>query len=222
MKTYVIGDIHGHYTELMNLMYELNAHGLHSKQDRVVFVGDYVDGGPDTKKVLNQLVSWKQSFPHWVFLRGNHEDLLLDALVGKQKKYGDYYIWYNQGGRQTVDSYKRDIEGTDLEKGLMKPIDIIPGEHLQFLLNLPLYFEDENAFYVHGGVPHGMTLENFKKEIDKGNNEYELKAMWIRDEFINSPTDWGKKVIYGHTATREPNVQANKIGIDTMPRDKGK
>lgn len=224
MKTFAIGDVHGNYAQLTDLVYDLRANGFSSKFDRLVFLGDLVDGGPDTNKVLEWAISNKKSFPHWVFLKGNHEDLLLDAVTGRQNKYKSFDLWWSQGGRATTESYVRDRSDlSDYEKSLLKnPRDVITPEHLDFLRTLPIYFEDENGFYVHAGVPHGIKLENFKKRIDDGDEDYIYQALWIRDEFINSKTDWGKKIIYGHTATKEPNIQPNKIGIDTMIRIGGK
>lgn len=227
MKTFVIGDIHGHWLELHHLMMDLLAPKiLDPKKDRVVFLGDYVDGGPQTKEVIEALMGWQKKYPHWVVLYGNHEDLMLDALIYNQKRYGDYYLWWNQGGRATFRSYVAEANATDYEKALMKPIDVIPKEHIEWLKNLPLYFEDENYFYVHAGLRHGLKIENCKKLLKNGTTmrakELSKDMIWIRDEFINSDFDWGKKIIFGHTAVPEPIVQKNKIGIDTMTRMGGR
>lgn len=205
-KIFAISDIHGHYEELMALYKQLP---INPKKDQLILLGDYIDRGPDTNKVVDQLIKWKEKYPHWQFLYGNHEDLMLDALVYGGRIYHSYDLWWRQGGKQTTMSYvPQDL--TYYEKALVQPEDVIPSEHLEFLMALPRYYETDDYIFVHGGVKPGKTPEE--------TTPYDL--IWLRDEFIYSDYDWGKKVIYGHTAddhtgTFEPFVQENKIGIDT-------
>lgn len=207
-KTFCISDIHGCFDELMALYAKLP---IDPEKDKMVFLGDYIDRGPKSSEVVQQLMDWKEKYPHWVMVQGNHEDMMLDALLYQSRHYGSYYQWFDQGGYQTAESYKP--EGlSGLEAALVNPKDTIPIEHLSFLASLPRYHEDENYIYVHGGVKPRKTPED--------TDPYDL--IWIRDEFIDSDYDWGKKVIYGHTAWKdpatkkfEPHVQKNKIGIDT-------
>lgn len=202
-RIFAIGDLHGHYTELMSLHSQLiNEAKLNPKEDVVVFLGDYVDGGPDTKKVVEQLIQWNIEYPHWHFLYGNHEDLMLDALLYGGKKYHDFDLWFRQGGRQTRDSYTK--EGTQVGQAIDK-------DHVIWLATRPRYLETDDYIFVHAGLIPGKQPEEME----------ERDLLWIRDEFIDSDYDWGKKVIYGHTPTTDPNIQPNKIGIDTMPRDLG-
>ena len=209
MKTFAISDIHGCYEELMLLFKQLP---IKPERDRMVFLGDYIDRGKDTKSVIQQMIDWEKQYPHWVFLQGNHEDMLLDALSPDHLKYGDYYQWFNQGGKETKESYKQ--EGmTEYDMATANVKDLMPKEHLNFISRLPLWFEDDKYAFVHGG---------FKPNVDFWRTA-PWDLLWIRDEFIDSDFDWGKKIIYGHTAHRdidpkknlEPYVQANKIGIDT-------
>lgn len=206
MKQFVISDIHGHYDELMALYKQLP---INPKKDQLVLLGDYVDRGPKTKQVVNQLIKWKKKYPHWQFLYGNHEDLMLDALMYNGRIYHSYDLWWGQGGKETYLSYlPKGLSPYDQAISQVK--DHIPQEHLEFLAALPRWYETDEYYFVHGGLVPG------EKPEDSDPND----LIWIRDQFILSNYDWGKKVIYGHTAdgrtgSFEPNVMENKIGIDT-------
>lgn len=206
MKIYAISDIHGCYEELMELYEQLP---INPEEDMMVFCGDYIDRGPDSKKVIQQLIDWKEQYPHWVVLKGNHEHFLVESLVNNTGAYGNqaYDLWMHNGGEDTLRSYLP--EGlSDYERATIGRIEnFIPDEHKLFIATLPVYHETEDYIFVHGGLKPG------KQPADM--NEYDM--MWIRDEFIDSDYDWGKKVIFGHTASRNltPIIQDNKIGIDT-------
>lgn len=206
MKTFVISDIHGCYKELMALYKKLP---IDPKVDRMVFLGDYIDRGPDSKKVISQLIKWKNQYPHWVVLYGNHEDFMVETLVRNTQAYGDqpYNLWMYNGGEMTLRSYLP--KGlTPYERATIGRLEkFIPKNHLYFLANLPRYYEDGNYIFVHGGLKPGKTAQD--------TDPFDL--IWIRDEFILSDYDWGKKVIFGHTAKSDftPWVMPNKIGIDT-------
>lgn len=246
---WAVGDLHGHYKELQSLYEKLLKAGLNPDLDDVVFLGDYVDGGPDTADVIEWCIEKDQKHKNWHFLYGNHEDLMIDALgyigVGN---YQDYYLWYGQGGKQTANSYKRKYDLSkfpqderDYRRALIKPIDAIPDEHLMWLKERPFFYETEDYFFVHAGVDPFIPLEQQKKEASKNQcvgNQSKMDMIWIRDVFIKSDQDWGKKIIFGHTTfpyagyrnidpemnQREgfPFVMHNKIGIDGMAHDKGR
>jgi serine/threonine protein phosphatase 1 len=212
-KLFAVGDTHGHFTELTELMDTIvNEAGLQPDSDMVIFLGDYVDGGPTTKQVIDQLITWQDQYPHWVFLKGNHEDMMLDALVYNSKKYGDYYLWWNQGGRATAYSYLPG-DASEYDRAIMQPKKFILTNHLEWLNNLPLSHEQDGYLFVHAGFAPRIVLD--------GQTEEDM--LWIREAFINS--DWsfeGKRVVFGHTPFEEPLVMPNKIGIDTMFHDFGK
>lgn len=203
MKTFAISDIHGCYDELMALYKKLP---INPEKDRMVFLGDYIDRGPKSREVVQQLMDWKKQYPHWVMLYGNHEDLMLDALMYGGRVYGSFDLWFNQGGRQTYYSYlPKDL--TRYERAISSIKDTISKEHIEWLASLPRYFEDDKYIFVHGGVKPSKTPADTDPQ----------DLIWIRDEFIDSDYDWGKKVIFGHTPAKnlEPTVMKNKIGIDT-------
>jgi serine/threonine protein phosphatase 1 len=127
-----------------------------------------------------------------VFLKGNHELMLQNYLSGEDK----LSFLYN-GGEATLRSY--------MKAGGVNDAHLIPPEHLEFFDNLRLYYETEDYIFVHGGLKANIPLED----------QDEWDMLWIRDEFIYSDFDFGKRVIFGHTPFREPLILDNKIGIDT-------
>lgn len=246
-KIIAISDLHGHYTELMDLMDKLKKEGVNFKKDTLVFLGDYVDGGPDVKKVLDQLMDWHKIYPHWVYLFGNHESLLLDAFNPKHPIYGDFYLWYRQGGKETTDSFITD-DLSDYDRALVNPQDIITDKYTDFLRELPLFYETDKYFFVHGGLYPNRTIEKHIEAVgdtfhpdlmEEGDMGYDM--IWMRDPFISSKYDWGKKIVFGHTifpyndslgtnietgkTTRHlgyPLIMDNKLGLDTFRHNDGR
>ena len=212
-RLFAIGDIHGHHRELMALMKRLiSGSDLNPSEDTLVFLGDYVDGGPDVKRVLETLIEWQVRFPHWHFLKGNHEDMMLDALVYNSSRYGFYGHWWGQGGKETARSYLPK-GASDFQRAIMQPDEFISTSHLDWLHNRPLMYEQDGYVFVHAGFAPRISLE--------GQNERDM--LWIRETFVDLDWDFdGKRVVFGHTPFAEPVVMTNKIGIDTMFHDRGK
>lgn len=179
-----VGDIHGCLDHLERLM----ARVAPTEADRVVFLGDYVDRGPDGKGVLDYLIDFGRKFPGTVFLKGNHEAMFLDSLAGRNQ-----LLFLYNGGGATLESY-REVEGIR-----------IPKAHRDFLEGLNLYYATEDFIFVHAGLRPGLSLEA-QREPD---------LIWIRDEFLDSDYDWGRTVVFGHTPVPEPFFKDNKIGLDT-------
>lgn len=212
-KLFALGDIHGHFKELSQVMNVLVSEGgLQPESDTVVFLGDYVDGGPATKQVVDQLISWQEQYPHWVFLKGNHEDMMLDALVYNNRKYGFYDMWWGQGGKATAHSYLPQSASL-FQRAIMQPKEFVPTYHLEWLNTRPMTYEQDGYIFVHAGFAPGIGLE--------GQSENDM--LWIRERFVTSDWDFdGKRVVFGHTPFKEPLVMPNKIGIDTMFHNFGK
>ncbi|UCH20529.1 MAG: serine/threonine protein phosphatase [Deltaproteobacteria bacterium] len=188
-KIYAIGDIHGRYDKLIALMDKIDAD---FESDTIVFLGDYIDRGPNSFEVVDYLVKLKKQYPDIVFLKGNHEDMLENYLSGV-----DRMTYLINGGQQTLDSY--------LSRSRNPQEPLIPNEHLAFYSSLLLYYETEHYIFVHAGLKKNVSLENQKLE----------DLLWIRGQFIQTKHDFGKLVVFGHTPLPEPLLQPNKIGIDT-------
>ncbi len=188
-KIFAIGDIHGCVKKLRRLL-EIPA--IDFGHDTLVFMGDYVDRGPYSFEVVAYLLELKERCPNTVFLKGNHEAMLLDYLAGT-----DELTYLANGGRHTLDSYLNHAQPQDSET--------IPASHLEFFNNLRLYYETEDYIFVHAGLRNKVPLEK----------QSPADLLWIRRKFIRSNYDFGKRVIFGHTPFKAPLVQSNKIGIDT-------
>jgi len=216
-KIWAIGDIHGCYQELMSLFNQLLVGGLNPEKDTVVFIGDYMDRGTQSKQVIDQLIEWHKQYPHWVFLYGNHEDIFKNWVENKQK-YEESPRWscflYN-GGVETLKSYK-------IQEAVKS---LIPKEHLNFLFNeTKLFYETDKYIFVHGGLLPNVSIKDTKYSLKKKENKETITnaMLWARDDFIDDDYDWGKKVIFGHTPASksrwgkfgEPIVMKNKIGLD--------
>ena len=188
-RIFAVGDIHGCYEKLCALMDKIP---LNMNQDQLLFIGDYIDRGPGSIEVLDYLIDLKKRLPGIIFLKGNHEDMLQNYLDGN-----DRFTYLLNSGQQTLDAY--------LHKKAASEDYPVPSAHLEFLSELRLYYQTEDYIFVHAGMRDKIPLES-QKEND---------LLWIRNEFIYSDYDFGKRVVFGHTPFREPLLQANKIGIDT-------
>jgi serine/threonine protein phosphatase 1 len=186
---YAIGDIHGCADKLRRLIDQL---AIDPKQDQLVFVGDYIDRGPDSFEVVDYLLGLKSIFPNVVFLKGNHEQMLEDYLAGPDK-----LTFLINGGQATLDSYLRHRPSPQ--------VPVFPLRHQVFFRGLRLFYETENYLFVHAGLKPKVPLAQ----------QHPGDLLWIRSQFIYSDVDFGKQVVFGHTPFPEPLVQANKIGIDT-------
>jgi serine/threonine protein phosphatase 1 len=188
-KIFAIGDIHGCYDRLKALMEKIP---IDLSRDALVFIGDYIDRGPHSVEVVDYLIQLKNRFPDIIFLKGNHEDMLDKFLNG-----ADRFTYLLNGGQQTLDSY--------LTKSVQSEFFPIPPDHMEFFKSLRLFFETEEFIFVHAGLRPRVPLESQKTE----------DLLWIRDKFVSSKHDFGKRVIFGHTPLKKPLVEPNKIGIDT-------
>jgi len=188
-KIFVVGDIHGCFDKLCALMDKIP---LNDKQDQLIFIGDYIDRGSSSFDVVKYLIDLKKRVPGTIFIKGNHEDMLQNYLDGS-----DRFTYQLNGGQQTLDEY--------LNRSDNKDAFPIPSEHLDFINSLQLYYQTDDYIFVHAGLREKVPLESQDK----------MDLLWIRDEFIHSDFNFGKRVIFGHTPFKEPLLQANKIGIDT-------
>jgi serine/threonine protein phosphatase 1 len=162
------------------------------ERDQLIFIGDYIDRGPNFIEVVDFLIDLKKHSPGTIFLKGNHEDMLENYLNGS-----DRFTYLLNGGQQTLDAYLSRSSNPDKFP--------VPTEHLEFFNSLQLYHQTDDFIFVHAGLREKVPIESQDK----------TDLLWIRDEFIYSDYDFGKLVLFGHTPFKEPLVQPNKLGIDT-------
>ncbi len=192
-KIFAIGDIHGCADRLDRLMEEIP---IDPEEDTLVFIGDYIDRGPDPKGVVDRVLKIRGTHRNVVCLTGNHEQLFLDYYV---RGRGEEVFLYN-GGMSTLISY-------GYRPGSARDAFRIPEEHLAFFNGLVTSFETSDYIFVHAGLRPGIPLAE----------QSDFDLVWIRDDFIYSDYDFGKKVIFGHThlSCDYPYNDGRKIGIDT-------
>ncbi len=171
-----------------------------SADDQLIFIGDYIDRGKGSKQVIDFLLDLKKRWPETVFLKGNHEAMLL-GFLGLHGIGGDVYL--ANGGGDTLLSYGVDpvdaLEGKELKAAL-------PESHLQFLQGLEVGVSLAEFVFVHAGVRPGVPLDK----------QVEDDCMWIRADFVESQHDFGKTIVFGHTPFEDVVVHLPfKIGIDT-------
>lgn len=178
MGTYVIGDIHARPNLVEQLISDVP---WDIRRDKLVFLGDLIDRGPDAPGVVDAVMKLADDNPNIVVLRGNHEQMLLDCL-----DYGDLqWLIPENGGLASLTAYGLDLaELTDVS-------DIkIPSEHVDFFRGLPYYHEDEHAIYVHAGLVLGEHPSETDSDI----------LIWTRDlDFFRGYE--GKLCFFGHTPT---------------------
>ena len=188
-KIFAIGDIHGCFDKLRALMDKIK---IDVDNDILLFLGDYIDRGPNSFDVVEYLIDLKKHFQKIIFLKGNHEEMLKKYLEGK-----DRLTYLINGGQPTLESY--------MERSRTAGSPPIPQKHLDFFESLSFYYQTDNYIFVHAGLRENISLE-MQDPAD---------LLWIREDFVSSDFDFGKRVIFGHTPYPEPLVEPNKIGIDT-------
>ncbi len=176
-RTIVIGDIHGCLQALDAILAAIRP----QPNDTLVTVGDYVDRGPDSKGVIERLLSLREQV-HLVPLLGNHEEMMLDALEKRIEPFG----WLNHGGAQTLESY-----------GFTGDTNVVPETHLEFLRNLQTYFENDTHFVVHANYDPRLPLAEQPTEL----------LRWVKlTERMPGPHVSGKIAVVGHTHDRQGEI----------------
>jgi len=206
-RIYCIGDIHG----CNNLLQQLLIKILRDRQNFkgrviIVYLGDFIDRGPHSKEVIDTLLNSERPNIDYVYLRGNHEQTLLDCwetplLIPS---------WLSYGGLSALASYQVAISKVptklqDLVVIQQQMKEKLPASHYQFLSNTKLSYSLGSYFFVHAGIYPKRSLARQQPE----------DLLWIRDEFIQSNKTHEKIIVHGHTVSDQPQLLNNRIGIDT-------
>jgi len=206
MRVYAIGDVHGRLDLLRELADKISGdlHSASASQINAIFLGDYVDRGPQSAAVIEELAQGVFPVPV-VALRGNHEDILLRFLEDESVLDS----WRKFGGLETLHSYGVSVADPIRGGGYKAARDAfrqaIPESHVQFLKNTSPSVSFGDYFFCHAGVKPGVPLELQSTQ----------DLLWIRDEFLEYPGAFGKVVVHGHTPTPVPEQRFNRINIDT-------
>lgn len=204
-RVYAVGDIHGSLDRLMRLHDAIVSDAEASGAERkvVVYVGDYVDRGPDSRGVVNLLIEAPLPGFECYHLIGNHEYYMRQFLEDGSTLQG----WLMNGGDATLRSFGVDpFVGMVGSGGLCEALrdSVTPAERA-FLDGLLWSHVEGDYLFVHAGIRPGVALDEQEQQ----------DLIWIRDPFLSSDQEFGKVVVHGHTPVREPERRVNRIGIDT-------
>jgi serine/threonine protein phosphatase 1 len=215
-RVYAIGDIHGRADLLAPMIAAIADDADRDPPERAVLVGlgDYVDRGPDSKDVVALLTAPPPPRFETVFLRGNHELLMLNALAGADAR--DAAVWVMNGGDATMRSYGVHVAGdaarpfstwdTGGFSAAARSLDrVLPDADRRFFESLEVLHQEGDYVFVHAGIRPGVPLEH----------QDPTDLVWIRSEFLNSRDDHGVCVVHGHSPRPWPEVRANRLGVDT-------
>ena len=207
-RLYVIGDIHGRDDLLADLMRDIERDGraYPDKRKILIFLGDYIDRGLQSRQVLDRLPGPMPEGFEVVFLKGNHELAMQQFMHDPQ--FGRTWKYY--GGLETLHSYgitelTLSDDPMEFERARDRLRDTLPEAHRRFLDALALSAEFGDYFFAHAGVRPGISL---KRQIEDD-------LLWIRDDFLESRASYGKVVVHGHTPSEAAVFRPNRIGIDT-------
>lgn len=213
MRSYAIGDIHGHLDLLLTAQALVQRDREKTGDDSapLVHVGDLVDRGPQSPAVIDHLMAGQRQGQPWVVLKGNHDRMFvhfLDDPAGHDPGLRTLYSWLHPriGGAQTLEAY-----------GIASPADrpvsavhadakaAVPQAHRNFLNGLPACFSHDEALFVHAGIRPGLPLDA----------QTETDMIWIRHDFLDhaAPHPW--LVVHGHTAIKAPRHYGNRLNIDS-------
>ncbi len=172
----------------------------------LIYLGDYVDRGPDSKAVIDFLLAGPPPGFEAIYLKGNHEEALLHFL--EEPSFGEE--WRHYGGLETLQSYgvknvTSRIAGEGFERARDEFEELLPASHRTFLEGLEISATFGDYFFAHAGVRPGVSLDD----------QIEQDLLWIREDFVKWTGRFGKVVVHGHTITAEPELLPNRIGIDT-------
>lgn len=224
MSSYVVGDIHGHNQLLQKLLQKITL----KDEDTIIFVGDYIDRGSDSKGVVDTILELKAHHSKTVCLKGNHEQWMMQSHLDDTKN-----SWImGMDGCSTIESYSPELvknfksilkeSGMKIltEKKAYIPYDMfflqtMPKEHLAFFNDLELYYEDENIICSHAGLDVDAALE-VQEEID---------LLWGSPEKMIYEWRGSKTLVMGHENTcrvdakmwGQPIIKEKVVLLDTGP-----
>ncbi|WP_270725417.1 metallophosphoesterase family protein [Shimia sp. Alg240-R146] len=205
---YAIGDIHGQIDLLDDMLTRIEADGGPDAQ--IVFLGDYVDRGPDSQGVIERLRMGLDAGRNWICLKGNH-DRMFEWFMEDTPRHDPHllvdFFWLHKrlGGVQTLESYGIDVSYEDRLFAVHERAKAtVPQEHVEFLKSLHIYHQHDDLLFVHAGIKPGVALAD----------QHENDLVWIRQGFIDDDTRHPWLVVHGHTALQKATHFGNRIDLD--------
>lgn len=213
-RAYAIGDIHGCLEETLSLLQQIKTDNDYRDDTKthLVFLGDLVDRGPNSRGVIELLMDFPYDFARPLFVMGNHEEMMVRGLMGEPDLLPK---WLEYGGFACAESYgvsRSQLLGQDTAAIEFILRSAIPRKHVEFLSGFLDYVQFGDFLFTHAGIRPGVKL------ADQTSRE----LRWIRDPFLEYEGDHGLVVVHGHTITEDVEVKRNRIGIDTGAYNTGR
>lgn len=206
-RIYCIGDIHGR-ADLLQQVHDkiLEDAASYNGTKIIIYLGDYIDRGEHSRQVIELLLTRPLPGFDSIYLRGNHEQTLLDFLIEAEVAHS----WFNYGGLQTLVSYGVRYNKIPTSKNDLLALqndlkERIPDGHISFFRKTRFFHSCGSYYFVHAGVKPQIALELQRPE----------EQLWIRDAFIEHTKPFEKIIVHGHTISDKPDFQHNRIGLDT-------
>jgi serine/threonine protein phosphatase 1 len=190
-RTYAVPDLHGRWDLLEIALAEIEE----EVPGTVVFLGDYVDRGPQSRQIVECLIDGPRPGWRWICLKGNHEEMMVDALTGRREPDR----WLFNGGDATLRSYGQHEGG--YEPGL------VPVAHIAWMQSLPLLHRDQHRVYVHAGVDANLPLDA----------QDAATLLWLRypDDYAEGHS--GLHIVHGHNPYPDgPLCLSGRTDLDTL------
>ena len=207
-RIYAIGDIHGRYDlfrRLINIV-ERDHTSRPQVSAQIVVLGNFIDYGPQVAHLVRGLIDLTAHTRRLKILKGNHEDMMVEALRGNLAVYSN---WLEFGGRATLSSWgasQQVVEGTATRENMLIAANTVGNDVIDWLAELPLFHRVKDFFFVHAGIRPGIDIYEQDPE----------DLLWITKEFTESNVAHGVIVVHGHSMSEKgPEVRFNRIGIDT-------
>ncbi len=204
-RVYAIGDIHGCFD-----LFEALAEAI-EKDDKksgpadttVILLGDLVDRGPDSRKVIEGARDWQKSRKVRI-LAGNHEEMFLESFADK----GTLRHFLKHGGRETILSYgipKKEYNDASIESLQERLHELVPKKHRKFMESFEEWIVIGDFAFVHAGITPGVPIEDQKRR----------DLLWIRERFLAHDEPHPHIIVHGHTIFEDVDERSNRIGVDT-------
>lgn len=224
-KIWVIPDLHGAHEFLKKALEFI---GPLEKDDLLIFLGDYVDRGPHSFEVIEEIISVQEKYPEQVItLKGNHEDFLIKSFNYEEKfipaniQQANFNMWIGNGGMATIHNYldrMEDDSNFTLDRVSLKPI--FPRKHIDFLIGLQNYFIVDNYWFVHGGCNPEVNPRHQNPEILLWDRSLvktvklflELKKIGLENE--SPKIDWEPMIICGHSGPNPVYIPNKYLMLD--------
>lgn len=205
---YAVGDIHGQTHQLDRALDLITADG--GADAEIVFLGDLVDRGPDSRGVIDRVMQGQAAGKPWTVLKGNHDRMFARFVRGgvlhdPRTRTPLSWLHPRMGGITTLASYGlADANEMPMPAAFHAARAAVPQSHIDFIDQLPLYLERDGLLFVHAGILPGVPLPQ----------QTEDDLVWIRDPFLNDPITHPWLVVHGHTALDYPQHFGNRIDLD--------